>query len=94
MKVEMTQPHIDAADLARQQLPAPFARDLMTICPICQALRGEGYRGVVVGGADADAKAVGHVWSMNKAALDFIAEWDQGRPVYPMTLELELEEVA
>ncbi len=84
MQLEITQACIDAADKDRE---APRRRNPCFICPIAQALRSEGYKRVSVG--EAGLLARGHKWSLTNAAADFMAQWDQGYPVRPTTLELE-----
>ena len=86
MELVIEQEHIDAADRARNALKNPFANDLICICPIAQALISQGYEAVCV---SALAHAKGHHWHIPEATTYFMAEWDQGFPVYPVTLELE-----
>lgn len=83
MILEIEQQHIDDADWYRKQVvhPKTFCR----ICPIAQGLLSQGYHGVLVSDF---ARATGHTWQLDEATVNFMAEWDQGFPVHPTTLEL------
>lgn len=98
MELVIEQPDIDAADFARDQLPGRYTWDICCICPLGQSLMRAGYTNVLVGitlgrvltkDMVSVVRADGHEWTISGATANFMAKWDEGFPVHPVTLKLE-----
>jgi hypothetical protein len=63
--------------------------DSLYVCPIAQALMRMDYVEVCVGGVDVDIDGQKRI-PLPRKAIDFVKKFDDGKPVHPITFELEL----
>ena len=84
MKLEIKKKHIDEANRARRS--GGLSAYIPRICAVAQALIGLGYEEVRVF-TFGITLAKGHHWVV--LGHSWMMDWDDGQPVYPVTLELE-----